>query len=110
VVYASLRRLGINQFFNTVLVSDAAGWRKPHKHIFQDALRTLQVEAKEVVFIGDSPLEDMKGAKEMGMKTVFVPSQFYSLKDLCESGQKPDVVACDLHEVHANLSDIVTLR
>ncbi len=110
VVYASLRKLGINQFFNTVLVSDAAGWRKPHKHIFQDALRKLQVKAKEVVFIGDSPLEDMKGAKEMGMKTVFVPSQFYSLKDLCESGQKPDVVACDLHEVHANLSDIVTLR
>ena len=110
VVYASLRRLGINQFFNAVLVSDAAGWRKPHKHIFQRALRALQVDAKEAVFIGDSPLEDIKGANEMGMKTVFVPSQFYSLKDLCESGQKSDFVARDLNEVYANLADIVALQ
>jgi HAD superfamily hydrolase (TIGR01549 family) len=108
VIYASLRRLGINQFFNTVLVSHAAGWRKPHKHIFQDVLKTLQVEAEETVFIGDRALEDIKGAKETGMKTVFVPSQFYSLKDLCESGQKPDFVACDLHEVYANFWAVAT--
>jgi FMN phosphatase YigB (HAD superfamily) len=42
----------------------------------------LHVTAEEAVFIGDSPLEDIKGAQEIGMKTVFVQSQFYSLKDL----------------------------
>ena len=109
VVYASLRRLNISQFFDTVLVSHDAGWRKPHKQIFQRALRTLQADTKEAVFIGDSPLEDIKGAKEMGMKTVFVSSQFYSLKDLCESGQKPDVVAQDLHEIYLNFADVLAL-
>lgn len=34
VVYVSLRKLGINQFFDVVLVSDESGWRKPHKRIF----------------------------------------------------------------------------
>lgn len=108
VIYASLRELGISQFFNAVVVSEDAGWRKPHKRIFQDALKKLQVTAKEAVFIGDSPLEDIKGAKEAGMKTVFVPSQFYSLKDLHESHQKPDFTAGNLQEIYKNFSGIVS--
>ena len=107
VVYASLRKLGINQFFDTVVVSEENGWRKPHTQIFQDALGRLQVKAEEAVFIGDSPLEDIKGAKEIGMKTVFVPSQFYSLKDLQESRIKPDLVAEDLRQIYKNLSAII---
>lgn len=107
VIYASLRKLGINQFFNAVLVSDDTGWRKPHKRIFHDALRKLQVTANEAVFIGDSPLEDIKGAKEIGMKTVFVSSQFYSLKDLHDSQQKPDFVAEGLNEICKNFSRII---
>ena len=108
VVYASLRNLGINQFFNTVLVSHESGWRKPHTRIFQDALGKLKVKAEEAVFIGDSPLEDIKGAKATGMKTVFVSSQFFSLKDVDESGQKPDFVARGLDEVYRNLSKIIS--
>jgi putative hydrolase of the HAD superfamily len=107
VVYASLRKMGINQFFDAVLVSDENGWRKPHKRIFLEALRKLQVTAAEAVFIGDSPLEDIKGAKEVGMKTVFVPSQFYSLKDLQNSRKKPDFVAEDLRQIYRNFSAII---
>jgi putative hydrolase of the HAD superfamily len=108
VVYASLRELGINRFFNTVLVSDENGWRKPHKRIFRDALRKLQVTAKQAVFIGDSPLEDIKGAQATEMKTVFVLSQFYSLKDLYESRQKPDFIVGDLREIYKNFSEIIS--
>ncbi len=107
VVYASLRKLGINQFFDAVLVSDENGWRKPHKRIFLEALRKLQVTAEKAVFIGDSPLEDIKGAKEIGMKTVFVQSQFYSLKDLQDSREKPDFVAGDLHQIYRNFAAII---
>jgi len=108
VVYASLRKLGINQFFNAVLVSDENGWRKPHTRIFQDALEKLQVKAEEAVFIGDSPLEDIKGAQTAGLKTVFVPSQFFSLKELGESGQKPDFVAQGLDEIYRDFSKIIS--
>jgi putative hydrolase of the HAD superfamily len=107
VIYASLRKLGINQFFDAVLVSEENGWRKPHKQIFLEALQKLQVTAKEAVFIGDSPLEDIKGAKEIGMKTVFVLSQFYSLKDLQDSREKPDFVAGDLQQIYRNFSAII---
>jgi len=108
VVHASLRQLGISQFFNAAVVSEENGWRKPHKRIFADALERLQVRAEETVYIGDSPLEDIQGAAAAGIKTVFVQSQFYTLKDLQASGLKPDVIVEDLKEICRNFSKIIT--
>jgi putative hydrolase of the HAD superfamily len=96
VIYAGLRRLGINQFFNAVLVSAEVGWRKPHIKIFEETLRRLGVKAEEAVYVGDSPLEDIRGAKDAGIKTVFVPSQFYSIENLNESEQQPSLIVEDI--------------
>ncbi len=104
VIYKSLRKLGIDGYFNATLVSEAVGWRKPSSHIFQDALKKLQVQADEAVYIGDSPIEDIKGAKEAGLETVFVASQFNTLKDLLDSQQKPDFIAKDLKTISQNLN------
>ena len=100
VIYAGLRKLGINQFFNAVLVSEEAGWRKPHMKIFEETLRRLGLRREEVVYVGDSPLEDIKGAKDVGMKTIFVPSQFYSTENLYESKQQPDFIVDDVCELY----------
>jgi putative hydrolase of the HAD superfamily len=109
VIHKSLRVLGISNFFNTVVVSEEIGWRKPSCKIFDDALNRLEVDAKEAVYIGDSPIEDIKGAKQAGLKTVFVPSQFSSLEDLAESQQKPDFVAKDLESILIQLAEITGL-
>lgn len=104
VTYAGLRKLRIEQFFNTVLISHEVGWRKPHPKIFNEALKRLETSATESIYIGDSPLEDIRGAKVTGMKTIYVPSQFYTLKNLHESQQKPDIIVKDLCELlHARL-------
>ncbi len=108
-VYASLRKLDINKFFGAVVVSENNGWRKPHKQIFQDALQKLQVKAEEAIYIGDSPNEDIKGAGAVGMKTVFVCSQFYSLQDLCNAKTKPDVTTADVKEIYENFTKIAGL-
>jgi FMN phosphatase YigB (HAD superfamily) len=84
------------------------GWRKPHKRIFEDALERLQVEAGEAIYVGDSPLEDIKGAEAADIRTVFVPSQFNNLVDLHASGQKPNCIVADLKELYRNFSKIVT--
>jgi len=107
VIYASLRNLGIDHFFNAIVVSHENGWRKPHTQIFHDTLAKLQIRAEEAVFIGDSPLEDIKGAQAAGLRTVFVASQFFSLENLRESGQKPDFVASGLDEICRNFSEII---
>lgn len=107
VIYAGVRKVGINDFFNVVLVSDAVGWRKPHAKIFNEALIRLGVQAEETLFVGDSPEEDIKGAKQLGMKTIFVASQFFPLKKLLESGQKPDAVARSLCEAKRKIREII---
>lgn len=106
VIYKSLRKVGISEFFNVVVVSEEVGWRKPSRLIFQEALNRLQVGAHEAVYIGDSPIEDIKGAKQVGLKAIFVPSQFNTLKDLQESKQEPTHIAKNLEVISEMLSEI----
>ncbi|MBS7615741.1 HAD family hydrolase [Candidatus Bathyarchaeota archaeon] len=109
VIYAGLRKVGINNFFNAVLVSDAVGWRKPHVKIFEEALKRLGVKAEETLYVGDSPDEDIKGAKTLGMKTVYVVSQFYPLQKLYESKQEPDAIAKNLCEAKNKMQRILNI-
>ncbi|MCL5877926.1 MAG: HAD family hydrolase [Candidatus Bathyarchaeota archaeon] len=106
VIHKSLRKVGIPRYFNAIVVSDEVGCRKPCPDIFHELLGRLEVKAEEAVFVGDSPLEDIKGAKDVGLRTVFVSSQFNSLKDLHDSKQRPDEIASDLHSVGKNLSQL----
>ena len=106
VIYSSLRLLGINSFFNAVVISEENGWRKPSIHIFQEALNRLDVESYAAIYVGDSPIEDIKGAKQAGLKTIFVPSQFNTLKDLTESKQKPDYIVKDIQSIIENFAEI----
>ncbi len=108
VIYKSLRKIGISEYFDVVVVSDEVGWRKPCGKIFQTALNKLQIQPCEAVFIGDNPIEDIKGAQEAGLKTVFVPSQFNKLKDLKEGKQDPDHIAKDLNSICQNLNEIIS--
>ncbi len=108
VIYKSLCKVGISEYFNAVVVSEEVGWRKPSSYIFQHGLNKLQIQANEAVFIGDSPIEDIKGAKQAGLKTVFVPSQFNSLKDLQESKQEPDYITKDLIDLFEKLTEIIS--
>ncbi|MEM2104703.1 MAG: HAD family hydrolase [Candidatus Bathyarchaeia archaeon] len=108
VIYAGLRKVGINSFFNVVLVSDAVGWRKPCSEIFSQALKRLEAGPWETLYVGDSPDEDIKGAAQLGMKTVFVASQFFPLKALIESGQKPEATTKNLCELNRKMKEIIS--
>jgi FMN phosphatase YigB (HAD superfamily) len=72
-----------------------------------DALSKLQVNPAEVVYVGDSPIEDIKGAKDVGLKTVFMPSQFNTKRDLLASNQEPDFMVKDLTEFLARYEEII---
>jgi putative hydrolase of the HAD superfamily len=107
VIYAALRKLSINRFFNAVLVSEDVGWRKPNIRIFQEVLKRLGANAEETVYIGDSPLEDIGGAAAVGMRTIFLPSQFYTLENLRKSHVKPDLIVKDICELHKNFHEFL---
>ncbi len=63
---------GILDRFETVIVSDAVGWRKPRPAIFERALADLGVPAGECLFIGDRPEIDVAGAKGVGMAAAWL--------------------------------------
>jgi HAD superfamily hydrolase (TIGR01662 family) len=67
-----LRQHKIDKLFETIVISATVNKRKPHPQIFQHALNVLRLEPSEVAFVGDTVDADVKGAKEAGMKTVYV--------------------------------------
>ncbi len=70
----ALRRLleghGLARYFDGFAFSDEVGHSKPHADMFLEATRQLEVEAAEMVHIGDRDHNDIKGAHAMGMKAI----------------------------------------
>ena len=106
VIYAGLRKLNLSRYFNAILVSEDVGWRKPHPRIFKEALKRLDKKAVQTVFVGDSLVEDIQGAKKVGMKTVFVSSQFFTVEDIQKAIQQPDIILNELCKLPEILSSI----
>jgi HAD superfamily hydrolase (TIGR01549 family) len=74
-----LDRLGMGGYFIRVLSSDQLGIRKPDRRIFEDCLSLLGVEPAEAVFVGDSIVNDVGGAKGSGIKSILIDDE--SVKD-----------------------------
>jgi len=72
---SSLRKFGIDDYLETIVVSDTIGWRKPHPKIFQSFLDSMNVEAKDAVYVGDNPEADIKGAQNAGITAVLISRQ-----------------------------------
>jgi len=67
-----LEREGIIDLFDTIVVSDEIGWRKPLPVIFETALDRLGVRAAEAVYVGDRPDLDVAGAHGAGMHAIWI--------------------------------------
>jgi len=55
-----------------ILISEAVRAYKPHPLVFQSALRRLGLQPHEVLHVGDSDVDDVKGAKAAGLRVVWV--------------------------------------
>ena len=67
-----LQDAGVVDLFDTIVVSDAVGWRKPRPEIFELALRQLGVEPGVALFVGDRADIDVAGAQALGMPVAWV--------------------------------------
>ena len=95
-IRAMLRRDGIEDVMRSVVVSADEGWRKPHRSLFEKALRETCAAAHEAVFIGDSPWHDVGGAQAVGMRTVL--TRQYVTRPT-EGMPEPDAVISHLREL-----------
>jgi putative hydrolase of the HAD superfamily len=69
-----MRAMGIEGYFDPIVISSDHGFRKPDRRLFQAALEGIGAEPGEALFVGNDIYRDIFGARRMGMKTVFFVS------------------------------------
>lgn len=67
-----LERHRILDLFESTVFSDEIGFNKPHRLMFETALKELDAKPSEAVHVGDLLQTDIAGAKAMGMKTIWI--------------------------------------
>ena len=68
----AFEKLGFDAMFDSLVISDEVGYRKPSPIIFERALMELGSAPDSTVMVGDTYEADIVGAKNMGMKAIFV--------------------------------------
>ncbi|MBE4910537.1 HAD family hydrolase [Bacillus luteolus] len=88
----NIKALGIEEYFDIILVSEWEGLKKPDKRIFEKALHRLNLSASEAMFIGDHPENDVKASMQMGMVGVWKRDAQWSMVEA-------DYIVNDLIEI-----------
>lgn len=70
-----LAKEGIAKCFDLMLFSDEVGIRKPNPEIFRMATQRLKVKPCEIVHIGDNLKSDVWGAKNAGLKAIYLSTE-----------------------------------
>jgi len=93
----------LDGLFDVQVFSCKVGCVKPEPPIYEHCLRALQLSAEECLFVGDGGSNELSGAKDVGMSTVFVsgvmaelwPDQVSQRRALCDHHVEwvPEVLA-----------------
>lgn len=66
-----LLKSGLKKYFDKVFISEEIGAQKPHKKIFEHAVKSMNAPKKKSLMIGDSWEADIIGARQFGMDQVY---------------------------------------
>jgi len=67
----NIKALGIEKYFEAIIVSEWEGIKKPDPQIFKKVLEQLNVSPHESMYVGDHPENDVKAAQKVGMKGIW---------------------------------------
>jgi len=101
-----LGSFGMGQYFEVVIASEEVGVRKPNPKIFRICLSRLRLRRDQVIFVGDSLLYDVVGARTAGIVSVLyaegapdelkTPRDRHGVKTRTNPGVVPDFIIGDL--------------
>ncbi|MBM6619386.1 HAD family hydrolase [Bacillus suaedaesalsae] len=74
---ATIHALGIEDFFDDIIISDEIGLKKPDSRIFEASLHNLSVNKEHAVYIGDHPVDDIKAASDVGLQTIWKRNDYW---------------------------------
>jgi putative hydrolase of the HAD superfamily len=80
---------GLTKYFEFVLASMEEGVEKPDSRFFEIARKKLGLPAGEILHVGDNPVDDLRGAREVGFGALLIdranPGEFgHNVKTLTE--------------------------
>lgn len=99
---ANLERIGIHDLFDGIVSAAMAGAAKPARPIFDAAVAAGGASAAETLHVGDHPLYDVHGAREAGLRTVWVNRNG---DDFPDDYDAPDMEVRHVGELLALLED-----
>ncbi|EJS07849.1 MULTISPECIES: HAD family hydrolase [Bacillus] len=68
---AKIMDTGLNEYFDTIIISEEVGFSKPDKRIFELALNKLNVQSEDVLFVGDDLEKDIAGCQNANIKGIW---------------------------------------
>ena len=67
-----LPKLEIFDYFNFIIVSAIVGTTKPDPKIFEMAIEEAGVLPRQILYIGDNPVDDVQGANNLGIDALLI--------------------------------------
>jgi putative hydrolase of the HAD superfamily len=72
---ADLAKIGLAHFFERTIAARHVGALKPDPAIFHKVIEGTDLQASEVVYVGDDPHLDVEGARGAGMQAIWIDRQ-----------------------------------
>jgi putative hydrolase of the HAD superfamily len=69
-----MKAVGLEGYFDPVIISAHYGFRKPDTRLMGKALDTMELMPAEVICVGNDMYRDIYGASRLGIRTIFVES------------------------------------
>jgi FMN phosphatase YigB (HAD superfamily) len=89
---------GMLRYFDVLTFSDEVRLAKPSREIFEMTLSELGVTPRESIHVGDHVKNDVVGAKQIGMKTIWIEG-FYEREDTADPASHADATVSSLGKV-----------
>jgi putative hydrolase of the HAD superfamily len=89
-LHRTLRMFGLTDYFEHVVASLEEGVEKPEPRIFQIALERAGVAPGDALHVGDNPVDDWQGARNVGMRALLIDR---------EANERSDVRITSLHQL-----------
>ena len=95
---------GLQDYFDTIVISEEVGIEKPYQGIFEATLAKLGVKAENTVMVGNRIDADVLGANRFSMKSVWFRWNTRYSDAVDSSQEKPDFTINSLFELPALLA------
>ncbi len=98
-------RDGVRHLIDGDVYSSEIPWTKPSPQAFQEAMRAVgATDPRRCVYVGDRLFDDIWGASNAGLRTIFVPHSAIPASQVGHVEGEPEAVAHHLSEIQAIVS------